>query len=87
MGLIQDMEKKKYLVDDDILDRVFIIPNNELYNATPHNHNRFERMLDAQKYRIEQLYYHYKVRSNDALASEWFCRLQNIEEEHPEWLI
>jgi hypothetical protein len=87
MSILDSLSKKRYMVVDDILDRVFIVSNNDLYHVIPDNHHKFSRMIDAQKYRLAELYYYHKVRSNNALATECFNKLKHIEEEHPEWLI
>jgi len=63
MSILDSLSKKRYLVDDKTLDKVFIVSNDELYHAIPDNHHKFSRMIDAQKYRLEELYYYHKVRS------------------------
>ena len=87
MSILDSISKKRYLVDDNKLERVLTLSKKDLYQATPHYHHKFERMIDAQKYRLASLYNHYKARSNKGLAIECLNRLKNIEADHPEWLI
>lgn len=50
--------------------------------------DRFDRRLDAEKYRLKKLIgYYTEVTPSPEKVSELEQELENIEEEHPEWII
>lgn len=51
------------------------------------DYERHERRMEAEKERLENLYYYYKEREDNISASKYFQELKTIEEEHPEWTI
>jgi hypothetical protein len=87
MGLTEHMNQFKYLVDDNFLDVVYLIPKCERLFAREQQQHTFKRRMDAERYRLNELCNHHKLHRNNSDIKFYTNKLKNIDEEHPEWLI
>jgi len=75
------------LVDNRSLENVETIPTCERLFARDQDEHTFKRRIDAERYRLRTLSTQHKVNGEMELSVKYLLELENINEEHPEWLI
>lgn len=78
---------QNYLYDTDKCGKVEKITDENKMQVRPDNEKVFKRRLEAEKYRLNHLKEFYLAHGRWDIAEKLQKELENIEEEHPEWLI